>query len=118
MTSARRIWTPCLRLRLLLRLLKKPWGSRLIKPRKILLPFTLVSMVLAGCGKKSSQADENGGTVPEVTVARVERASISQNLIVSGNLTALPNRDAKVAALVPGRIARVLVVEGSQVKED
>ncbi len=55
--------------------------------------------------------------MPEVTVAKVERAPIADSLMVSGNLAAAPNRDAKVAALVPGRIARVLVVEGDTVKE-
>ena len=45
----------------------------------------------------------------------VRRGSIVQNLTVSGNLTALPNRDAKIAALVPGRIERVLVTEGDSV---
>jgi cobalt-zinc-cadmium efflux system membrane fusion protein len=55
--------------------------------------------------------------VPDVTVATVVRGSVSENLIVSGNLAAPPNRDAKVAALVPGRVARVLVVEGTAVKE-
>jgi cobalt-zinc-cadmium efflux system membrane fusion protein len=73
---------------------------------------------LAGCGRSGGAEDSGASTpVPEVTVAKVERAPITQNLIVSGNLAALPNRDAKVAALVAGRIARVLVVEGDRVKE-
>jgi membrane fusion protein, heavy metal efflux system len=78
----------------------------------------LMSLTLAACGKPGGDEDSSATTpVPEVTVAKVERAPITQNLIVSGNLAALPNRDAKVAALVPGRIARVLVVEGDRVKE-
>jgi RND family efflux transporter MFP subunit len=79
----------------------------------------LTSLVvgLAGCGKPGGDEDSKAATpVPEVTVAKVQRAPITQNLIVSGNLVALPNCDAKVAALVPGRIARVLVLEGDRVK--
>jgi RND family efflux transporter MFP subunit len=37
--------------------------------------------------------------------------------MVSGNLAALPNRDSKIAAQTAGRIAKVMVVEGDQVKE-
>jgi len=88
--------------------------------RKKIMAAMLVSMAIAGCSKHSSQDKEEpdaSGPEPEVTAAKVQRAPITQNLIVSGNLTALPNRDAKVAALVPGRIAHVLVVEGDQVKE-
>ena len=55
--------------------------------------------------------------MPDVTIAKVERATIADSLIVSGNLAALPNRDAKVAALVPGRVANVLVSEGDRVKD-
>lgn len=81
----------------------------------------LLAVGLAGCGKHADSDDEEtakaGAAVPEVTVAKVERAPISDNLIVSGNLAALPNHDAKVAALVPGRVARVMVVEGDSVKQ-
>jgi RND family efflux transporter MFP subunit len=87
-------------------------------------PFTrttavvVLSLALAACSKHGDDdATDKSTPVPDVTVSKVERAPITQNLIVSGNLAALPNRDAKVAALVPGRIARVLVVEGDQVKE-
>ncbi len=79
----------------------------------------LLVLLLAGCGKRGNADEEAkaGAAVPDVTVARVERVPIADNLTVSGNLAALPNRDAKVAALVPGRIARVLVVEGDQVAD-
>ena len=77
----------------------------------------LLSFALAGCGKKDAGDEEKGGEpVPDVTVAKVVRGPIADNLIVNGNLAGLPNKDAKVAALVPGRIARVLVVEGDRVK--
>jgi RND family efflux transporter MFP subunit len=73
------------------------------------------ALALAGCGSGAGK-EENAGVVAEVTVARVERGAISEQLAVSGNLTAAPNRDAKLAALVPGRIAKVLVTEGDAVK--
>lgn len=87
-----------------------------------LLTETGVVMLLCfgftGCGQPGgTETSGSPSAVPEVTVAKVERARITQNLIVNGNLAALPNRDAKVTALVPGRIARVLVIEGDQVRE-
>ncbi len=81
---------------------------------------SLLLVALISCGHDADKNDDesSGATpVPDVTIAKVERAAIADNLIVSGNLAALPNRDAKIAALVPGRIARVLVVEGDQVKQ-
>ena len=78
----------------------------------------LLSLALNACSKSASEQESAPqAAVPDVTVTKVERAAISQNLTISGNLAALPNRDAKVAALVPGRIARVIVVEGDTVKQ-
>lgn len=80
----------------------------------------LFALVLSGCSKHSGDSDETetaSTPIPDVTIAKVVRAPIADSLIVSGNLAAQPNRDAKVAALVPGRIARVLVVEGTPVRE-
>ena len=78
----------------------------------------LLSLALAGCNKTPGGDDANTvAVIPDVTVAKVERAAIADSLIVSGNLAALPNRDAKVAALVPGRVASVLVTEGDRVKD-
>lgn len=69
--------------------------------------------LLSGCSKA---VDDPGSTpVPDVTVATVQRAALTQELLVSGNLSAPANRDAKVAALVPGRIQAVFVTEGDQV---
>lgn len=76
----------------------------------------MLAMVLAACGKKGGGDEEKAGEpVPDVTVTKVVKAVIADELIVNGNLAALPNRDAKVAALVPGRISKVLVVEGDHV---
>ncbi len=80
--------------------------------------FALLSVtLLSGCGKKV--ADENSkdeGAVPDVTVAKVKRAPLEVSITVNGNLSGPANRDAKVAALVAGRIAKLLVSEGDPVK--
>ena len=85
------------------------------------LALALTSVfIVTGCGKHargSADNDADNSAVPDVTVSKVVRAQISDKLIISGNLATQPNRDAKVAALVPGRIARVLVVEGTPVKD-
>jgi RND family efflux transporter MFP subunit len=85
-------------------------------PKRIRVAVLVAAALLAtasGCGK--SDSGNEATLVPEVTVTTVRKGSIVQNLTVSGNLTALPNRDAKIAALVPGRIQRVLVTEGDSV---
>ena len=85
-------------------------------PKRIRVLVLTVAALLAvtnGCSKSDSTNEAT--LIPEVTVTTVRRGSIVQNLTVSGNLTALPNRDAKIAALVPGRIERVLVTEGDSV---
>ena len=89
----------------------------MIRRTNLIATLLLLAFALAGCGKKDAGDEEKGGElVPDVTVAKVVRGPIADNLIVNGNLAGLPNKDAKVAALVPGRIARVLVVEGDRVR--
>ena len=89
----------------------------MINRRYYLVLAISLTLMFAACSKKADTDDEGKKSepVPDVTVAKVERAVIADNLIVNGNLAALPNRDAKVAALVPGRISKVLVVEGDPV---
>lgn len=78
--------------------------------------ITLCCVVLVSCAKaEKTEADE---AAPEVTITTVRKGKLTQELLVSGNLAALPNRDAKVAALVPGRIKSLLVVEGTRVAAD
>ncbi len=73
-------------------------------------------VLLPGCGK--TEKPDAALAAPEVTVARVRRAVLEEDLLVSGNLAALPNRDAKVTALVAGRIQAVYVAEGDRVSEN
>lgn len=96
-------------------------AHRLTKPRhrrrriNLILPGLLCAL-LASCSRPAE--DSAASAVPDVTVATVQRAALSQELRVSGNLAALPNRDAKVAALIPGRIHAVFVTEGDFVAEE
>lgn len=92
------------------------WGRRLISRDRwtVVVFFTLLA--LAACGKHGSDDEaKTAEPVPDVTIVKVTREVVVDDLIVNGNLAALPNRDAKVAALVPGRVAKVFVVEGDHV---
>ena len=75
----------------------------------------------AGCSRGSASdegKDEKTAVVAEVTVAKVERASMSRVLAVSGTINARPNQDVRVSSLVAGRIAQMLVAEGDAVKKE
>jgi membrane fusion protein (multidrug efflux system) len=67
--------------------------------------------------ESEGNSDNSSATVAEVTLTKVVRADISSTLSVSGTIAALPNQDAKVSSLVPGRITAMLVAEGDHVKE-
>ena len=92
------------------------WTEKANMKNRILAGILLCAL----CGCNKPKADEKAGDdekpTPEVTLTKVERADLAQELMVSGNLAATPNHDAKVSALVPGRIARVLVTDGDEVK--
>lgn len=91
----------------------------MIETRTWLL-IALLAVSITGCGKKTASDEEASGessAVPEVTVTQVKKSAIATALVVNGNLSGPPNLDAKVAALIPGRVARVAVVEGDSVKE-
>ena len=73
-------------------------------------------VLAAGVGCSGGNAGEDKtGAVAEVTLTRVERAPISDTLVVSGTVTATPNNDVKVGSLVVGRIAEMKVAEGDLV---
>jgi RND family efflux transporter MFP subunit len=85
--------------------------------RKLAVSALLLTIALAACSRRAGDSESETVAVPDVTVTKVVRAPIAETLTVSGNLAAVANNDAKVAALVPGRIARVFAIEGSSVKE-
>jgi len=76
-------------------------------------------LLLTGCNKTKDADDETKSElkkISEVTVTKIEREEIAEDLTVSGNLAALPNHDAKISAQVAGRISKVLVNDGDAVK--
>jgi len=94
------------------------WNSLLF------LAALAVVILVAGCGNHGSSGggDDEGApattvtAVPDVTVTKVELGSVASSLVVNGNLSGPPNRDAKISALVSGRISKLLVSEGDAVK--
>ena len=81
----------------------------------------LLMPMLVGCSRGGGPDEEGGAksaVVAEVTVAKVERATISRSLSVSGTINARPNEDVRVSSLVAGRIAAMLVAEGEAVKKE
>ena len=78
-----------------------------------LLSAALLPLVV-GCGGAASEGGEDN-LVAEVTVVKVTRGDIQQDVTLSGNVIALPNEDVKVSALVPGRITALNVAEGDRV---
>lgn len=81
----------------------------------LMVSVVLLACLATGCGHASSDTEQQ--PVPEVTVTKVRRGVVAENVLVSGNLVSLPNKDAKITALVPGRIDSVLVTEGDSVKQ-
>jgi RND family efflux transporter MFP subunit len=81
----------------------------------------VLALTLAGCSHKAGgDAEEGGGekatpAVVEVTLTKVARADIAQDIAISGNIAALPNRDVRVSSLVAGRVAELSVAEGDHV---
>jgi membrane fusion protein, multidrug efflux system len=75
---------------------------------------------LAACGGKEAPEDAiKAPDVPTITAdtAKVTRRSLVDELVVRGTVTAVPNEDVKVSALVPGRVNAVLVAEGDTVRQ-
>ena len=85
---------------------------------KLKFVIFLILTLLAACGREQ-QADETGNgdvqvNVP-VDVAKIQSGVVRQIIEASGTLNPLPNQDAKVSALVAGRIAGIEAVEGDSV---
>jgi len=93
----------------------------MILTRRNRIAFLLLGLavVVGACSRKSTDEDSNSSANPTayVTLTRVVRADISQNFSLTGTAAALPNRDVKVSALVPGRVAELRVAEGDAVNE-
>jgi HlyD family secretion protein len=80
-------------------------------------PFVVVlsALLIAGCGKGAAPEAPAEKPSVEVAVAHVTRGSIRSTLSVTGVLSPLPDQEAKVSPLAPGRIKQMLVKTGDLV---
>lgn len=78
----------------------------------------LIGLIACG-GKKAEEEDVKAPEIPTIVAdtARVTRQSLVDDLVVRGAITAVPNEDVKVSALVPGRVNAVSVAEGDTVRQ-
>jgi RND family efflux transporter MFP subunit len=82
----------------------------------IVRPAVLVLLALAACHRDAVEEPFDAGALP-VLAAHVVRGDIDENAEATGTLEALPGRDVKLGALVPGILAQLDVAEGDQVKK-
>ncbi|MFL5344043.1 MAG: efflux RND transporter periplasmic adaptor subunit [Hyalangium sp.] len=80
----------------------------------------LLSLLCAGAVVACKQAPpaEEAQPHPRVRVAQAQPGPAALSVTVAGVLAAPPGRDVKLAPLVPGRLARLLVTEGDSVRAD
>jgi RND family efflux transporter MFP subunit len=73
-------------------------------------------LLINGCSKKT---EEEGAAVEVPTivadVGKVARQDLVDRLLVRGTITAVPNQDVRISALVPGRVTMLKVAEGDSV---
>lgn len=72
-------------------------------------------LALAACHREP-EASPDAGAV-RVLAARVHRADVDELAEASGTLEALPGRDVKLGALVPGVLVQLAVSEGDRVQK-
>jgi RND family efflux transporter MFP subunit len=82
--------------------------------RNSLLVALLCAGAVAAC--KQAPTEEVAPPHPRVRVAPVQAGPAALSVTVAGVLAAPPGRDVKLAPLVPGRLARLLVTEGDSVR--
>jgi RND family efflux transporter MFP subunit len=82
------------------------------------LLLLLAASVACG-GKGGGEETVEPPEVPTITadVAKVTRRPMVDDLVVRGTITAVPNEDVKVSALVAGRVNAVTVAEGDTVRQ-
>lgn len=89
--------------------------------KKYALFLILILSLCFACHKKAEDDEEEAPDVAaanvQVEVATVQQGEVRQVVPASGTLSALPDRDVKISALVPGRVDQLLVVEGDAVTQ-
>ena len=83
----------------------------------VFLAALISASLISGCKKSGGddEAAQKETSVSQVTLTTVTRGDISRTLLVNGPVAAPPNRDVKISALVPGRVAELTVAEGDRV---
>jgi RND family efflux transporter MFP subunit len=82
----------------------------------VLLALGVALAGTAACAR-TPESDAEESTVPTIAAdtAAVSRTTLTDDLVIRGTITAFPNEDVKVSALVAGRVDAVRVAEGDTV---
>ncbi|MFI5384608.1 MAG: efflux RND transporter periplasmic adaptor subunit [Fimbriimonadales bacterium] len=75
------------------------------------------ALLAIGCGKGPAEEEKAEKPTVEVSVAMSTRGTIRSTLTVSGTLSPMPDQEAKIAPLAPGRIKQVFVRTGDLVRK-
>jgi membrane fusion protein (multidrug efflux system) len=88
--------------------------------RLVVTAWLSAALGTIACGAKSGGEEVvEPPEVPTITadVGKVTRRPVVDDLVVRGTITAVPNEDVKVSALVAGRVNAVTVAEGDTVRQ-
>lgn len=92
--------------------------------RRCRSPYLVTALALAALLPACSAppaGDEEGAAVETPAIAAevgtVVRATIGHDLVIRGTITARPNDDVRISALVAGRVDAVTVAEGDSVRQ-
>jgi RND family efflux transporter MFP subunit len=80
-------------------------------------PLLLAAGAGAGCHRAVADHDESSAGPKRVRCAAAEARDVQDTVELHGTVAPLPDRDAQIAAQVPGRIVAVLVREGDRVQK-
>jgi len=91
--------------------------TRWSRPSGLLIGFTLTGLLFVSACAKQATEEGAAADVPTITadIGKVTRQDLVQRLVVRGTITALPNEDVRISALVPGRVMLLRVAEGDAV---
>ncbi len=77
-------------------------------------PFVILLLSAGGCSDADSDKNAQADPVRHVAAVSAQKGPIAEALHLTGTLAA--NHEIKVTSKIPGRVAKVLVEEGSSVK--
>lgn len=99
-----------------LRAFVSSWPASFVSRPPVVLLLSTV-LLAAGCGHKAEE-ESKAPEVPTITAdtAKATRRTLIDDLMVRGTISAIPNEDVKVSALVAGRVNSVTVAEGDTVR--